>query len=78
VVKKVDLEVYLDGGGEFGEILLPPRYVPAGLRLGEKINVFVHTDSEDRVIATTEKPKAMVGEFAFLKVVAANPFGAAL
>jgi len=78
VVKRVDFGVYLDGGEEFGEILLPERYVPEGLKPGETVHVFVHTDSEDRVIATTEKPKAVVGDFAFLKVVSVNPFGSFL
>jgi hypothetical protein len=64
--------VYLDGG-ERGEILLPGRYVPKGTLVGESFRVFVHRDSEDRLVATTETPKAMVGEFASLMVVSSNP-----
>jgi predicted RNA-binding protein (virulence factor B family) len=64
--------VYLDGG-ERGEILLPGRYVPPGTLPGESFDVFVHRDSEDRLVATTEIPKAMVGDFAALRVVSANP-----
>jgi predicted RNA-binding protein (virulence factor B family) len=64
--------VYLDGG-ERGEILLPGRYVPAGTLVGESFDVFVHRDSEDRLVATTETPHAIVGEFAALRVVSANP-----
>jgi predicted RNA-binding protein (virulence factor B family) len=75
VVKRVDFGAYLDGGEEFGEVLLPERYVPQGLEAGQLITVFLYTDSEDRVIATTEKPIATVGEFAFLKVVSESPFG---
>jgi uncharacterized protein len=78
VVKEVDFGVYLDGGKDFGEILLPKRYVPQGLKVGQKVNVFVCTDSEDRIIATTEKPKALVGDFVFLKVVSVSSFGAFL
>jgi len=78
VVKRLDFGVYLDGGEDFDEILLPKRYVPRGLELDQKINVFIYTDSEDRVIATTDKPKAVVGDFAFLKVVSVNSFGAFL
>jgi hypothetical protein len=63
--------VYLDGG-ERGEILLPGRYVPAGTLVGEAFDVFVHRDSEDRLVATTETPRAMVGEFAALRVVSSN------
>jgi uncharacterized protein len=68
--------VYLDGG-ERGEILLPGRYVPPGTLPGESFDVFVHRDSEDRLVATTEVPRAMVGEFAALRVVSANPGGGA-
>jgi len=64
--------LYLNGG-ELGEILLPGRYIPAELKLGDKLDVFVYLDSEDRLVATTETPKAMVGEFACLKVVSVNP-----
>lgn len=64
--------VYLDGG-ESGEILMPGRYVPKGTIVGESFQVFVHRDSEDRLVATTETPRAVVGEFASLRVISANP-----
>jgi uncharacterized protein len=64
--------VYLDGG-ERGEILLPGRFVPRGTIAGEAFDVFVHRDSEDRLVATTEIPDAVVGEFAALRVVSADP-----
>jgi Uncharacterized protein conserved in bacteria len=64
--------VFLDGG-ELGEILLPGRYVPRGTLAGEAFQVFVHRDSEDRIVATTETPHAQVGEFAFLRVTSINP-----
>ena len=64
--------LYLNGG-ELGEILLPGRYIPAGLKPGDKLDVFVYLDSEDRLVATTETPKTMVGEFACLKVISINP-----
>lgn len=63
--------VYL-GGGEDGEILLPHRYVPRGTQLDDLLEVFVYRDSEDRLIATTERPFAMAGEFAGLRVVNVN------
>ncbi|MDX8404993.1 MAG: S1-like domain-containing RNA-binding protein [Mariprofundus sp.] len=75
VVKAVDFGLYLDGV-EQGEILLPIRYVPAGCVPGDEIEVFIYRDSEDRLIATTEKPYAMVGEFALLQAVAVNRIGA--
>jgi predicted RNA-binding protein (virulence factor B family) len=64
--------LYLNGGA-LGEILLPGRYIPADVKPGDKLDVFVYLDSEDRLVATTEIPKAMVGEFACLKVVGVHP-----
>tara|TARA_R110002049_G_scaffold256516_3_gene431919 strand:- start:1438 stop:2271 length:834 start_codon:yes stop_codon:yes gene_type:complete len=75
VVKFVDFGVYLDGEN-FREILLPSRYVPQGCVVGDEIDIFLYLDSDDLLIATTERPKAMVGESAYLKVVAVNQVGA--
>lgn len=72
VVRLATPGVYLDGG-ERGEILMPGRYVPKGTLVGESFDVFVHRDSEDRLVATTERPRAMVGEFAAMRVVSSNP-----
>ncbi|MHC4268775.1 MAG: CvfB family protein [Planctomycetota bacterium] len=77
IVKEVDFGIYLDGG-EHGEILLPSRYVPENCKVDDIIKVFIYLDSEDRFIATTEKPYAMVGDFALLKVVAVSSVGAFL
>ena len=77
VVKIVDFGVYLDGG-DLGEILLPNKCVPSGCEVDQTIEVFIYLDSEDRVIATTRKPLAKVGEFANLEVIAVNKVGAFL
>ncbi len=77
VVKKVDFGMYLDGGDE-GEILLPARYVPEDLRPGDEIDVFVYLDQDERPVATTQHPKARVGEFACLEVAWVNEYGAFL
>jgi Uncharacterized protein conserved in bacteria len=77
VVKELNFGLYLDGG-EHGEILLPVRYVPQDTKVGDELEVFIYFDSEDRIIATTEKPFAMVGDFALLRVVSVNAFGAFL
>ena len=58
------------------EILLPNKYVPADLEMGNKIEVFIYTDSEDRPIATTLEPKIKLNECAFLKAVDVNNYGA--
>ena len=78
IVKEVDFGLYLDGGEEYGEILLPKRYVPENFEIDSDIEVFIYKDSEDRIIATTETPKAMVGDFALMEVVSVNKFGAFL
>ncbi len=58
------------------EILLPNKYVPSDLKIGDKIEVFIYTDSEDRPIATTLEPKVKLNECAFLKAVDVNQYGA--
>lgn len=75
VIKEKDFGVYLDAG-ELGEILLPKRYCPEDLDVGDRIRVFIYLDTDDYLIATTEKPAAIVGEFAMLKVSAVNDVGA--
>lgn len=77
IVKEVDFGLYLDGG-DFGEILLPKRYVPAEYKLDDIIEVFIYNDSEDRIIAITDKPYGMVGDFVLLKVASVNKYGAFL
>ncbi|MBK9992198.1 MAG: GntR family transcriptional regulator [Verrucomicrobia bacterium] len=63
---------YLDGGTH-GEILLPGKLIPPGATPGGTIDVFVYRDSEDRLVATPQKPLVMVGQFAMLRVVSINP-----
>ena len=72
IVRQAPPGFYLDGGTH-GEILLPGRYLPQGGMPGEKVDVFLYRYSEDRLVATTETPRAMVGDFAFLRVVSENP-----
>jgi predicted RNA-binding protein (virulence factor B family) len=72
VLREATPGFYLDGGTH-GEILLPGRYIPRGVRPGETMSVFIYRESEDRLVATTETPLAMVGEFAYLRCVSVNP-----
>lgn len=65
---RVDHGLSLDGG-EDGPILLPNRYVTREMAVGGSVTVFVHTDSKDRLVATTETPLVQAGEFARLKVL---------
>lgn len=77
IIKLIDIGAFLDGG-EYGEILLPKKYVTTSMQVDDKIDVFVYNDSEDRIIATTQNPKAVVGDCAYLKVVSTSKFGAFL
>ncbi|HMT94665.1 S1-like domain-containing RNA-binding protein [uncultured Thiothrix sp.] len=75
LTRLADAGVYLDAGS-YGEILLPRRYVPANARPESMLEVFVYLDSEDRLIATTERPHLQVGECAYLKAVDSSRHGA--
>lgn len=77
VVKEVDFGFYIDGG-PFGEILLPTNSAKPGVKAGDEITVFTYCDSEDRMIATMERPLATADQFAFLRVKDVGPVGAFL
>lgn len=74
VLRKVDFGIYLDDGAE--GILLPKRFVPAGVQEGQDLKVFVYHDGEERLIATTQKPFGTVGDIVKLKTVSITPQGA--
>lgn len=76
VLRQTDFGVYLDDGEE--GILLPKRFVPPNTKLDDQLKVFLYHDSENRVIATTQQPKGIVGDVVMLKVVAVTPQGAFL
>lgn len=77
ILRHVDFGLYLDGGPA-GEILLPKRYTTRDMLVGQEIDVFLYLDQEERIVATTETPKARVGEFAFLRCSWVNQYGAFL
>ncbi len=60
------------------EVLMPNKYMAEGLAVDDEVEVFVYKDSEDRLVATTLKPLAQVGEFAAMEVVDTASFGAFL
>lgn len=76
VLRAVDFGFYLDDGGE--GILLPKRFVPEGLSIGDDLRVFVYHDSEGRLIATTQQPKGAVGEIVKMQAVTVTNQGAFL
>ena len=77
IVKRVDFGLYLDGGDD-GEILLPSRYVPENAQIGDQLEVFIYLDQDEKLVATTLKPLAKVGEFAWLECAWTNEYGAFL
>ena len=81
VVKTVDFGVYLgedQNAGMDERVLLPKKQVPENCNIGDKIEVFLYKDSRDRLIATVNIPKLMVGEVGFLKVSQVTKIGAFL
>ena len=81
VAKKVDIGVYLkseDNEKPEDRVLLPIKQVPSDTKIGDKINVFIYRDSNDRIIATVKRPKITMGEIASLKVVEMSRIGAFL
>lgn len=77
LIRETENGVYLDGG-DLGEILMPQKFVTEEVKEAKEADVFVYTDSEDRLVATTESPLAMAGDFACLTVKATTKFGAFL
>ena len=72
-----DYGLYLaDDEGQ--EVLLPNRFVSLANAVGDEIEVFVYHDSEDRLVATTDKPLITEGRVAYLKVIDKNIHGAFL
>ncbi len=76
VSRKVDFGFYMEDGAE--GILLPKRFAPRTLRVGDELTVFVYHDSDNRLIATTQKAKAVVGEIVKMKCISVTSLGAFL
>src|ERR1700744_2400723 len=76
VKKELAFGLILDDGGD--GILLPKRFVPRGARIGDDLDVFRYHDGEDRLIATPQHPKGVLGDFVLLRVVSLTPQGAFL
>jgi len=77
VDRKVSIGVYLVDE-ENNDVLLPERYVPENIQIGEDIEVFIYHDRENRLIATTDKPLSIAWQTAKLKVVDTTSAGAFL
>ena len=78
-VKRTDFGWYLSDTPEGKErVLLPGKQVPEGLRIGDKLRVFLYRDSQDRLISTVREPALTVGQTAVLKVREVSKNGAFL
>lgn len=78
VLRRVEFGLYLDAGERFGDVLLPARYAPADANVDDELEVFLYLDHDERLVATTERPLAQVGDFAYLEVAWVNNYGAFL
>lgn len=74
VARAFDFGMYLGEGKDV--VLLPTRFVPPGVEVGDTLKVFVYHDSENRLIATTQQPKGIVGDIVNLRVVSVTGQGA--
>jgi predicted RNA-binding protein (virulence factor B family) len=74
IARAFDFGMYLGEGKDV--VLLPKRFIPAGAEVGDNLKVFVYHDSEDRLIATTQQPKGIVGDIVYLPVVSVTAHGA--
>ena len=75
VLRAVDHGFYLEGDDEWEDILLPRQLAQGEIQIGDTLDVFVHFDSQDRIVATPQKPYAQVGDFASLRVSKVEDFG---
>ncbi|RUM61399.1 MAG: DNA-binding protein [Sulfurimonas sp.] len=75
VERETDPGLFLKAAND-DEVLLPNQYVTHTMHIGDLLDVFVYTDSEDRPVASTERPYAMRGEFGFFEVLDITSFGA--
>ncbi len=80
VNRQVEFGFYLDGGEQYGEVLLPNGEIHPDIdvHIGEPLEVFLYLDTQERIVATTHMPLAQVGDFAYLEVAWVNNFGAFL
>ena len=80
IVKQVEFGIYLAESKETMEdrVLLPAKQVPQGAKVGDLMEVFLYKDSRDRLIATTKRPKLIMGEVALLTVAQMGKIGAFL
>jgi predicted RNA-binding protein (virulence factor B family) len=79
------LEVMRDTGSglfledtEGNDVLLPGKFIPPDTEVGDFLEVYIYRDNEDRIIATTQEPRILIYEFAYLEVTSVGDHGAFL
>lgn len=77
-VKAVDFGMYFSEEGDDTKVLLPKKEVPIDFKIGDKLELFLYRDSQDRLIATVRNPKIVVNETAVLRVKNVTKIGAFL
>lgn len=75
ILRSTSVGLYL-GNDAGDEVLLPNKYVPDRVKIGETIRVFLYHDGEGRIVSTTLKPKVLLNQFAYLTVFSVNGYGA--
>ena len=80
IARRVEIGAYLTDGSldNASQVLLPAKQIPAGTEVGDEVEIFLYRDSQDRMIATTTRPKLVIGETAALKVIEVTGIGAFL
>jgi len=78
ILRHTSVGLYLGDEEGTEDVLLPNKYCPEDFAIGEKLNVFVYRDYEERKIATNLEPKILMHQFAFLRVASVSNVGAFL
>ena len=78
IVKMVDFGTYLAELDGEERVLLPKKQLPEGAKVGDRLEVFLYKDSQDRLIATVREPKLTIGQVAELTVASVSKMGAFL
>ncbi len=75
ITQQADFGVFLDAG-DYGSVLLPNKFVPTDIQVGDDIDVMLYFDSDNQLSATTETPIAQLGQWGMMHVVGVNNVGA--
>ena len=77
ILRKTNAGLVLSGDSD-ETVLLPRKHTPQKGELTDSLSVFVYRDSQDKLTATTIRPKILLHEFSFLEVTSVIEIGAFL